>query len=363
MPDYVLAARRAAKRYGIDPDKFVRQIRAESNFNRRARSPAGASGIAQFMPETAKRYGVNLNDDRAADDLDGAARHMRDALRANGGDWRRALSVYNSGRPDGYKHIAETRNYVEKILGGSDPKNRSSASQAAAAPPRLKTAALQDVPELLDTGEARQQMLQQYLLERGRPGSLLGLASGLGDIESQAAQARTARNAALAANDEARADASRTNTERLRSVSGGTAGARGTLRPGGGYKGSQGLARSLANIGFELGLDATSEKRNNTNPYSGKGSDHDVGNDDAYAYDISDGDRPTPAMDRAAYRIMRQLGFEDYKMGQPIDARSGVKTIKTAKGTFRVQVIYRGTGAAFGGNHLNHIHVGVKRIG
>lgn len=137
----------------------------------------------------------------------------------------------------------------------------------------------------------------------------------------------------------------------------------GSLKPGGGYKGTQGLARQLAGIGLDLGLKSTSEKRNNTNPHSGKGSDHDFGNKDAYAFDISNGDRPTKEMDRAAYRIMRQIGFDDYEMGQPIDTSRGVKTIKTKQGTFRVQVIYRGTGAAFGGNHLNHIHVGVKKVG
>lgn len=135
------------------------------------------------------------------------------------------------------------------------------------------------------------------------------------------------------------------------------------LRAGGGYRGTQGLARSLAGIGHELGLRTTSTKRQNTNPYSGKGSDHDYGNKDAYAYDISSGGAPNESMDRAAYRIMRQLGFRNYAMGQPIDTGRGVRTIRTKQGTFRVQVIYRGSGSAFGGNHLSHIHVGVKRVG
>lgn len=134
------------------------------------------------------------------------------------------------------------------------------------------------------------------------------------------------------------------------------------LQPGGGYEGSKGVAQGLASIGIDLGLKSTSEKRDNKNPYSGRGSDHDIRNKDAYAFDLSNGSRPTPEMDEAAYGIMRQLGFKSYKKGQPINASQGVKTIKTKQGTFRVQVIYRGDGKAFGGNHRDHIHVGVKRL-
>ena len=47
-------ARQMARKYGIDPELFVRQIQMESGFNPRAKSGAGAVGIAQFMPSTAK---------------------------------------------------------------------------------------------------------------------------------------------------------------------------------------------------------------------------------------------------------------------------------------------------------------------
>jgi hypothetical protein len=134
------------------------------------------------------------------------------------------------------------------------------------------------------------------------------------------------------------------------------------IKAGGGYMGTKGVAHSLATLGLDLGLKSTSEKRNNTNPYSGKGSDHDLSNKDAYAYDISNGSAPTKEMDEAAYRIMHQIGFKDYKMGQPINTSGGVKTIKTDDGTFRIQVIYRGRGPSFGGDHTNHVHIGVKRV-
>jgi soluble lytic murein transglycosylase-like protein len=76
VANYQKAAERAARRYGLNPNVFKAMIRQESGFNPNARSPVGAQGIAQFMPATAREYGVNLNDNRAADDLDGAARYL-----------------------------------------------------------------------------------------------------------------------------------------------------------------------------------------------------------------------------------------------------------------------------------------------
>lgn len=122
MPNYKLAAERAAKKYGIDKRVFLNQINAESGFNPNAGSPAGAKGIAQFMPATAKQYHVNLGDGRVTDDLEGAARYMRDALKQTGGDYKKALSIYNSGRANGYLSIPETKAYVAKIMGGKDIK-------------------------------------------------------------------------------------------------------------------------------------------------------------------------------------------------------------------------------------------------
>jgi hypothetical protein len=122
MPDYRLATRRAARQFGVDPNILLRLIRQESGFNPHARSPAGAQGIAQFMPATARAYGVNLNDNRVTDDLQGAARYLAANLRRTGGNYAQALSIYNSGSPTGYERIPETRNYVRSILHGAAPE-------------------------------------------------------------------------------------------------------------------------------------------------------------------------------------------------------------------------------------------------
>ena len=125
LVNYRAAAAAAAQKYGIDPDRYSRQIGAESNFNPGAHSGAGAVGIAQIMPATARGWGVNPNDPIAS--LDASARAMSRYLKSYGGDWRRALAAYNAGpgavqKYGGVPPFAETQNYIKKILGaGGNP--------------------------------------------------------------------------------------------------------------------------------------------------------------------------------------------------------------------------------------------------
>ena len=117
---YEPAAREAAARYGIDPNVFVRQITKESHWDPRAVSPAGARGIAQFMPTTAAWLGVDPFDPIAA--LDAAAKLDRENLDAFDGDYGLMLAAYNAGRGSvlrygGIPPFRETLNYVRLILG------------------------------------------------------------------------------------------------------------------------------------------------------------------------------------------------------------------------------------------------------
>ena len=186
MPDYRLAARRAAKKYGVDPVIFERQIAAESGYAEdvirgRRRSSAGAQGIAQFMPATARAYGVTLGDNRVTDDLEGAARYMRDNLRRTGGNYHRALSIYNSGRPEGYKTIGETRAYVSKILDGVNrARGRGTGGGSTSAAPssgsrmETRTRTEQTFDEKGFEQAQRKQLLAQLLAQRRGPqGSVL----------------------------------------------------------------------------------------------------------------------------------------------------------------------------------------------
>lgn len=131
------------------------------------------------------------------------------------------------------------------------------------------------------------------------------------------------------------------------------------LQPHGGWGGTEGVVKSFGKVASGLGLQAVSEKRNNTNPYSGTGSDHDVSQKRSYATDFSNGSSPTPQMDQFAYDVMHALGFKSYRKGTPINTSQGVATVNG----IRYQVIYRGSGAAYGGNHTNHVHVGARRVG
>jgi hypothetical protein len=117
---YESLARKAAVANGIDPDLFARQINAESGFNPSARSGVGAQGIAQIMPATARGWGVNPNDPQAA--LNAAARAMSKYVKSYGG-YRNALVAYNAGPGRVGKPLyAETRNYINRIMGGqSEP--------------------------------------------------------------------------------------------------------------------------------------------------------------------------------------------------------------------------------------------------
>ena len=119
MADYRQMATDAARRYGIPVDLFLAQINQESRFNPQAVSPAGAIGLGQIMPGTAKELGVDPRD--PAQNLEGSARYLSQQYRKFG-DWGTALAAYNAGpgavsKYGGVPPYKETQNYVRTILG------------------------------------------------------------------------------------------------------------------------------------------------------------------------------------------------------------------------------------------------------
>jgi soluble lytic murein transglycosylase-like protein len=114
------AIARAAQRWNVGAALLSAQIYAESNFNPFARSPAGAQGIAQFMPGTAEAFGLK-NPFDAEQAIDAQAHMMRDLLRRFG-SVPLALAAYNAG-PGAVASCGcippypETQAYVAKILG------------------------------------------------------------------------------------------------------------------------------------------------------------------------------------------------------------------------------------------------------
>ena len=111
----------AAARNGVDPALLTGLIRAESNFDPNATSPAGAQGLAQLMPATAAGLGVT-NPLDPAQAIEGGARYLRQQLDHFGGDPSKALAAYNAGpgaveRFGGVPPYQETQNYVRRVLG------------------------------------------------------------------------------------------------------------------------------------------------------------------------------------------------------------------------------------------------------
>ena len=117
--DYRQAARDAARKYGIDPEMFLRLIQQESRFRPDEVSPKGAIGLGQLMPATAKELGVDPTD--PLQNLEGSARYLSQQLKRFGSP-ELALAAYNAGptrvaRLGRVPNIAETQNYVKTILG------------------------------------------------------------------------------------------------------------------------------------------------------------------------------------------------------------------------------------------------------
>jgi hypothetical protein len=124
--------REAAKRCpAVSIEVLAAQIASESGWDARAVSPAGARGIAQFMPEVWKQYGIDADGDGEAsvwnpvDAIHSAAalncinrKLVRDA---SGNRLRNTLAAYNAGygavlKYDGVPPFPETQTYVDRVL-------------------------------------------------------------------------------------------------------------------------------------------------------------------------------------------------------------------------------------------------------
>ena len=116
---YRAALAAAATEYGLSEALLQALAASESGFDPAAVSPAGAIGLMQLMPQTARELGVDPRD--PVQNIRGGAAYLRRQLDRFNGDLERALAAYNAGperveRHGGIPPLRETRAYVAANL-------------------------------------------------------------------------------------------------------------------------------------------------------------------------------------------------------------------------------------------------------
>ncbi len=112
---------KAAAKHQMDPKLLHAVIQAESAYNANAVSSAGAVGLMQLMPDTARRYGVVDRRD-AEQNIDGGTRYLKDLLAMFNSNLKLAVAGYNAGEGAVMKYnntvppYPETQNYVQQVL-------------------------------------------------------------------------------------------------------------------------------------------------------------------------------------------------------------------------------------------------------
>jgi soluble lytic murein transglycosylase-like protein len=111
---------KAANDAGVDPALFDSLVSAESSYDPGARSSAGAMGLSQLMPGTARSLGVT-NPFDPEQNLRGGATYLSQMLKRFGGDPQLALAAYNAGpnaveKYQGIPEYKQTQDYVKKIM-------------------------------------------------------------------------------------------------------------------------------------------------------------------------------------------------------------------------------------------------------
>jgi soluble lytic murein transglycosylase-like protein len=148
MPaDYQGLVHVISKNHGVDPNLVAAVMKVESNYNRQAKSSAGALGLMQLIPETGKRFGVSdFFDPR--ENIEGGVRYLKFLSDMFPGNIPLILAAYNSGenrvaRLNRVPAIKETQDYVRKIQAIYKP----SALVAAAPAPAVESAPVAPAPE------------------------------------------------------------------------------------------------------------------------------------------------------------------------------------------------------------------------
>jgi soluble lytic murein transglycosylase-like protein len=128
--DYDKIITQAAAKFNLDAALIKAVIKAESNFNHKAVSRAGAKGLMQLMPQTASS--LNVDDVfHPGNNIEGGARYLRYLLNLYRGNLMLALAAYNAGEGAVAKYnygvppYRETQNYVRRVLALYESYSRS----------------------------------------------------------------------------------------------------------------------------------------------------------------------------------------------------------------------------------------------
>jgi len=327
---YKAEARKIAREFGIPVPLFYGLISAESGWNPGAVSSAGASGMTQLMPGTARGLGVEDPFD-PIQNMRGGAKYLAQQFRTFK-RWDLSLAAYNAGpgavsKYGGIPPYAETQAYVKKVLKGKDygamaPLGRSpSVRRGQGGAPNadaLRNAAIENLGRMA----------------QGNFNPIASLGSILEALSQPQPSSVGSSSASATGAAETPAGASSVST--------------GFKAGKGNWGGSLPVANQFKGIASQFGLSA-SGKRDTKHTSSGGVSDHWVGSTSAFAYDLSGS---VSKMNKAASAIMLALGIK-------WDPSQGELIKDVYKGPYRIQVIYNTP--KYGG-HLDHIHVGVRRV-